>query len=203
MAYLHHTSGVQQGSVLGPVLFLLYINDLAIDIQSTVRLFADDCLMYRTIYTPSDHNILQQDLDTLSKWANKWLMKFNIGKCSILQLSKCQTKSAYTYSILGQSLAVIDQHAYLGVQLDHCLFWSPQVKYVCNKAKKILGFLQRNSRHCSRSLRELSYKQFVLPILDYCATIWDPYYQTDINQIEMLQHRAARFVLHKPWRRTT
>ena len=125
-------------------------------------------------------------------------MKFNIiGKCSIQQLSKCQTKSAYTYSILGQSLAVVDQHVYLGVQLYHHLSWSPQVQYVYNKAKKILGFLQRNLRHCSRSLQELSYKQFVLPILDYCATIWDPYYQTDINQIEILQHRAGG-TFHSP-----
>ena len=80
------TSGVPQGMVLGPILFLIYINDLITN--STIRLFADDCLIYRVINSSADHQLLQQDLNTLSNWATKWQMKFNVNKCSILQLSK-------------------------------------------------------------------------------------------------------------------
>ena len=85
--------------------------------------------------------------------------------------------------------------------MHHKLSWQPHIQYTCNKASKILGFLQRNLRHCPTDLRQLAYKQFVLPILEYCAPIWDPYHQKYIRQIEMVQHRAARFVLGKPWRR--
>ena len=86
----------------------------------------------------------------------------------------------------------------IGIIIDHHLSWGPQVNHVCNKATRLIGFLQRNLRNCSRAL---SYKQFILPVLEYAAAIWDPYHLKDINKIEMIQHRAARFVLNRPWRR--
>ena len=73
--------------MLGPTLFLIYINDIVLNVQSEIRLFADDILLYRTIKNPNDHKILQEDLNTLTKWANAWLMEFNIPKCNILQIS--------------------------------------------------------------------------------------------------------------------
>ena len=195
------SSGVPQGSVLGPVLFLLYINDIAEGICSHIKLFADDCLIYRTIQSSSDQHILQQDLNALVKWAEKWQMKFNTAKCKIMQMTNHHNKLLFTYKMYGSPLVTTEQHSYLGVQLHHKLSWQPQIQYTCNKASKILGFLQRNLRHCPVDLRQLAYKQFVLPILEYCAPIWDPYHQKYIRQIEMVQHRAARFVLGKPWRR--
>ena len=92
----------------------------------------------------------------------------------------------------------VDLHPYLGVQLDHHLSWRPQINYVCSKATRTLNFLRRNLRNCPRNLKEL---QFVLPVLEYAATIWDPYHQNDISKIVMIQHRAARFVLSRLWRR--
>ena len=195
------TSGVPQGTVLGPTLFLLYINDLISNIQSTVRLFADDCLIYRPINSPNDHQLLQQDLNTLNTWAKTWQMKFNVDKCCILQLSKHHHKTTFLYHMSNKPLKVVEQHSYLGIIIDHHLSWGPQVNHVCNKATRLIGFLQRNLRSCSRALKELSYKQFILPVLEYAAAIWDPYHLKDINKIEMIQHRAARFVLNRPWRR--
>ena len=99
------TSGVPQGSVLGPVLFLIYISDIAINIKSEIRLSADDILLYKVIASPTDHLILQNDLDTLTKWAKDWLMEFNIPKCSILHYieiraalhTKCQASHLVQY----------------------------------------------------------------------------------------------------------
>ena len=80
------TSGVPQGSVFGPVLFLIYINDIIINIQSEIRLFADNIFLYKTIKASDDHQILQKDLNSLTKWSIDWLMDFNISKCKILQI---------------------------------------------------------------------------------------------------------------------
>ena len=80
-------SGVPQGTVLGPLLFLLYVNDIPDNITSTVRLFADDCLVYRKINSPTDQQLLQEDLNKLEHWQNKWQMNFNPSKCYILTIS--------------------------------------------------------------------------------------------------------------------
>ncbi len=85
------TSGVPQGSVLGPTLFLIYINDIDIDIKSTVRLFADDSILYRSIWSHEDQLALQQDLNNLLDWADTWLMEFNVSKCKVLVISQKNT----------------------------------------------------------------------------------------------------------------
>ena len=98
-------------------------------------------------------------------------------------------------------LQVVEQHHYLGVLLDNKLSWTPHIHLICNKANHLLGLLRRNLHHCPSYLKEHAYKQIVLPSIEYCSTIWDPYQQTSIHKLEMIQHRAARFVLNKPWRR--
>ena len=189
-------SGVPQGSVLGPTLFLVYINDIANGIQSQLRLFADDYIIYRTINTSEDHTTLQQDLNQLSKWATTWQMEFNISKCNILQISHLHTTSNYTYTMYETQLKSVKEHKYLGVWINEKLSWQTHILYTCNRT---LGFLKRNLRTCPTYLKEQAYKQLVLPLLENCAPIWDPHHQTDINKLESVQCRAARFVLNKPW----
>ena len=130
-------SGVPQGSVLGPTLFLVFINDLINSIQSTIRLFADDRLIYRPIYSLLDHQMLQ-DIDILTNWAKKWQMHFNIN---LLQLSKHHHKSLFQYFMSGKLLRNVEQHSYLRIQIDHHLSWNSQVDNVCSKAARLLGFL--------------------------------------------------------------
>ena len=91
------------------------------------------------------------------------------------------------------------EHKYLGVCINEKLSWQTHILYTCNKANRTLGFLQRNLRTCPTYLKEQAYKQLVLPPLEYCAPIWDLHHQTDINKLESVQRRAARFVLNKPW----
>ena len=102
------SSGVPQGSVLGPALFLLYINDIQDHIQSTMRLFADDSIVYREIVRPEDHDILQQDLQALATWSSTWLMQFNIKKCAILTITRKRTPSHHQYKIFGETLERVD-----------------------------------------------------------------------------------------------
>ena len=116
------TSGVPQGTVLGPTLFLIYINDIADDITSTIRLFADDCVLYQTIHNTSDQLALQDDLRKLELWGDIWQMDFNVKKCAIMQFASTgQTKSKYDYKVKGDTLEIVNHHPYLGVELSDTL----------------------------------------------------------------------------------
>jgi len=193
------TSGIPQWSVLGSTFFLIYTKDIVLNVISEIRLFADDILLYRTIKNPKDHEILQQDLNMLTKWANAWLMEFNIPKCNILQITMHLTKRNFTYKMSDIPLNTVSEHDYLRVRLHHKLSWRPHVDHVCNKASWLLGFLKWNLHSSPVQIKEYLYKQLLLPSIEYCSAIWDTYYLTDINKIEMIQHHAVRFVLNKPW----
>ena len=107
------SSGVPQGSVIGRALFLLYINDINVNIQSKMRLFADDSVIYREILCQKDHDILQQDLNTLANWSRKWLMGFNIQKCAILTITRKRRPSLHEYTLLSETIPRVDQYKYL------------------------------------------------------------------------------------------
>lgn len=112
------SSGVPQGTVLGPLLFLAYINDMPEGIQSTVKLFADDSLLYRKISSKQDCVELQQDLDRLQEWEKKWQMAFNAEKCEVLCISNKKHPIQHSYFIHGQKLATKTDSKYLGVTIS-------------------------------------------------------------------------------------
>ena len=105
-------SGVPQGSVLGPCLFLFYINDLPDNLSSTVHLFADHSLLYLAVESQSDTNSLQKDLHELENWENKWLMEFNINKCQVLCVSLKREPLSHKYTLHGKVLEVVDSVNY-------------------------------------------------------------------------------------------
>ena len=187
-------SGVPQGSVLGPLLFLCHINDLPDRTKSTVRMFADDCLLYRQIQTPEDHIVLENDLKALGDWANMWGMKFNATKCYVMTIGRQRKLSHFIYTLCNHPLENVKNNPYLGIQISNDLKWKTHIDKTCNKSNKILGFLRRNLKHCPTKLKETAYKSLVRSIVEYSATIWDPYLKKDTIQVEKIQRRAARFV---------
>ena len=185
-------SGVPQGTVLGPILFLCHINDLPLCVKSQVRLFADDCLLYRTIEIFQDHLTLQNDLTKLEEWACQWGMRFNAKKCYILRI---RNKMNYLFYKLDNCiLKQVSDNPYLGLQISQDLKWHTHICNISKKASSTLGFLQRNLKHCSRDCRKTAYISLVRSTLEYEAIIWDSHYKGDIDRLERLQNRGACFI---------
>ena len=185
-------SGMPQGTVLGPLLFLLYINDIANRVSSSIRLFADDCILYRVIKFKNDSVILQHDLDLLSQWATLWQMKFNVSKCVLIQCSQSLYPFQYDYQLHNHILEVRDEHLYLDVLLHESLSWSNHITRTAAKASQLFNFLRCNLSNCSPSVKATTYLTIVHPVLEYAASVWDPYQQNDMLSLEKVQRRAAR-----------
>lgn len=189
-------SGVPQGTVLGPLLFLTFINDVSDSISSSIRLFADDCLLYRPINTKDDCKALQQDLDSLHSWSAKWQMNFNSEKCHVMQVSHRTNNISFDYHLGENILSLVTEHPYLGLTFTSKLSWKSHISNITSKANRMLGLIKRNLRQCHPKLKEQAYISLVRPNLEYCSTVWNPHHQTTINQVEAIQKRAARFVLN-------
>jgi hypothetical protein len=196
---VHVKTGVPQGSVLGPCLFLVYINDLPGNITSMVRLFADDTALHRTVSTNMDQAVIQEDLVKLAEWEENWNMKFHPGKCNVLPVTRKLHEnrlSRFDYELHGHVLETVENTKYLGVTISTDLSWDDHIDQITRKANSTLGFVRRNLRIGNTKIKELAYKTFVRPILEYACTVWDPHTDTNINKLEMVQRRAARFVLN-------
>lgn len=197
-SYVPVRSGVPQGSVLGPCLFLAYINDLPSKIASSARLFADDTAIYRLLMTQNDTAILQDDLRKLEIWEDEWDMSFHPDKCNQLPLSRSRKPiNATSYQLHNHSLEKVNSSKYLGVTIQTDLSWNIHIDNVSAKANRTLGFIRRNLKICSTKTKELAYKALVRPTVEYASSVWDPHTEKQIHTIEKVQRRAARFVLNR------
>ena len=148
-------SGVPHGTVLGPLMFLLYINDIGhkTSTGTHLRLFADDSLLYREIRSIQDGTILQEDLQTLVEWSATWQMKFHPLKCYHLRVTKKETPLDIQYEMLGHNLERVEHYPYLGVKISRDLSWSNHVKKVPSQANRSLGFQAVPDQSRSRCIR--------------------------------------------------
>ena len=159
-------SGVPQGTVLGPLMFLLYINDIDENISSTVRLFADDCVMYRIIGSLEDSLCLQRDLSTILSWTKKWQMQLNIlDKCVVLRCTRSTSPINYDYNLNDETLQVTEQHRYLGLIFHESIQWSHHIQAMCIKANRSLNFLRHNLSKCSSNVNQNAYITIIRPLL--------------------------------------
>ena len=198
-------SGVPQGTVLGPLLFLCFINDLPESIKSSqAKLFADDSLLFKVIKNDSDRALLQRDLSALEHWEKTWQMSFNPTKCVVLRIcTKKKRKILPTqYQLHGHTLEVVDASKYLGVTITDDLSWETHVQNVVCKANRTLGFVRRNLKDCTKPVKGLTYKTMIRPTMEYASTVWDPHLQAQKSALEQVQKRAARYVCNDYTSRT-
>jgi hypothetical protein len=189
------TSGVPQGSVLGPLLFLVFVNDIVNNISSHIRLYADDTVLYRTILDSNDTLHLQQDLEIVARWCSTWGMQLNKKKCVSMTVSnKKKLSLGGIYRLDTYELEKVDRYKYLGVIFDSTLGWVHHVEYVISRANRALGFIKRHLLRCAKDVKLKAYFALVRPHLEYACSVWDPCVQILRDQLEMVQRRAVRFV---------
>lgn len=190
-------SGVPQGSHLGPLLFVLFINDLPSVFQNSKTLFyADDVKIFRTINSLSDCKLLQEDLKRFWEWCCTNRLILNIDKCKSMSFTRKQNLIAYNYEINSSQLCKLSNFSDLGINLDPKLTFTDHYNHIIKRANVTLGFIKRFAREFEDPyVLKVLYISFVRPILEYGCIVWAPYYMIHINRIESVQRRFMRFSL--------
>ena len=185
-------SGVPQGSVLGPILFLIFINDIDNDLNCKISKFADDTKIARKICTDADAKLLNQDLQLLVNWSDRWQMEFNKDKCVVMHIGATNNKHPY---IMGNKiLNSTNMERDLGVLIESNCKVSEQCIKAVKKANSMLGLINRKIKYKSKDVITRLYKALVRPHLEYCIQAWNPYLQKDIHLLEGVQRRALKLI---------
>ena len=190
------TSGVPQGSVLGPLLFVIFINDLPEAVNCSVKLYADDTKIYAVIKNALDSRKLQEEINKLFRWSVTWQLMFHPDKCHIIKLGK--EREEYVYTMGEQDdisfLTENEEEKDLGIIIDNKLRFSSHCEKVISKSNKLLGIIRRNFTYINEDNFKLLYKAIIRPTIEYGANIYNPILQQDIYKIESIQRRATKMV---------
>ena len=186
-------SSVVQGSVLGPLCFLIYMNDLESNLKaSTVSKFADDTKLIHTVETEEDRTGMQNSLNDLHTWASTWQMKFNEGKCSVMHFGK--QNPHYTYTMGSSELKEANEEKDLGILVNKSLKVASQCAAAAKKGNRVLGMIKRNFSFRTKEVIVKLYKSLVRPHLDYAMQAWSPFLEKDKKILEKVQARATKLI---------
>jgi hypothetical protein len=189
-------SGVPQGSVLGPLLFIIYINDLLESIQTNCKAYADDTKLIAIIQSLLSIDKLQDDIDRISKWSVDWSTQLNAEKCKVVHFGSSNT--CFEYDIKSgsrrQQLAKSSCEKDLGIFIKNDLKWDVQVQSCTSKANRILGMINKAFKFKNKNNMKLLYSALVRPHLEYAISSWCPHLEKDIKEIEKVQRRATKLI---------
>ena len=190
------TSGIPQGSVLGPILFLIYINDLPEVVKSFIRLFADDTKIYTTLEQEESCSNLQEDINSMIKWTSTWLLKFNERKCKHLQLGHQNQESSYKMKTPDNEiiLETVNSEKDLGIIIDKNLNFQEHIHTQISKANRILGLIRRTFHHMDKDMFLNLYKSLIRPHLEYGSNVWSVINKKEAIGIENVQRRATKLL---------
>ena len=189
-------SGVPQGSILGPLLFLLYINDIVENINSSIRLFADDTSLYIIVDDPVEAaSQLNSDIEKVHEWAIKWLVTFNPTKSESIIFSRKRNKPLHPPIVMDQKqINEVSSHKHLGVFLSNDCTWHEHMEYIKSKAWKRINVMRKLKFILDRRSLQTIYLTFIRPLLEYANVVWDNCTLYEVNELEKIQYEAARIV---------
>ena len=188
------TSGVPQGSVLGPVLFVIFINDLPQEVISELLLYADDAKIYRTITNEADREQLQKDLHSMSIWSDIWLLSFHPDKLKKLTISRREYQTERRYYVGADPVKNVNSEVDLGVCVDSELNFDEQRKLRIGKANKMVGAVRRSFQFLDPYTFVKLYKSMIRCHVENAVPVWFPYLQKDIDEVEAVQRRATKML---------
>ena len=182
------TSGISQGSVIGPILFLVYFNDLHDTLQSKTRLFADDTIVYLTVANDLDAEALQDDLNKLAECEHKLQMEFHLKKGNILRITRSRKPHIYDYTL--------PSHILEAKAITRNLSWNEHIINVCKtKVNLSVDFLHHNLQLSQQYIKENPCKTLIRPLAEYVSSVWDPYtHENQSSKREMIPRRGARYL---------
>ena len=191
---LEVVSGIPQGSILGPILFLIFINDLPENITSSCKIFADDTKIYGR---SKDSDAIQKDIDSLQLWTDKWNLYFNVEKCKVMHIGKNNQNNNYYMKIGVESKLIITstEEKDLGVIFDTTLSFDPHMENCINKANRMIGLIKRTFVFINKDIFIKLYKALVRPHLEYGNIIWSPLLKRQSIAIERVQRRATKILV--------
>ena len=191
-------SGVPQGSVLGPLLFLIYINNisgLSFSSECQLVLYADDLVLFKVIRTSADFLDFQNDINKVVHWVDINLLTLNSSKCKRMLLTRKTTAMPPLFLHNGtEMIQEVKTYKYLGIYISADLRWDVHINNICLKCKKLLGLLYRRCANSAFLYR--LYLSLVRPILDYACQVWDPFTKKNIDQLESVQKFALKICAH-------
>ena len=185
-------SGVPQGSVLGPLLFVVFINDLPEIIQSTCKLFADDCKIMATVNEPDDCSRFQRDIDAVFGWCNEWSMELNVNKCRVMHCGRRNPSYVYSFKDDDTPLQVTMRERDLGIIITPDMKWHDQVMSASSKASQMLGALKKSFRTRDESVWKKLISTYIRPQVEFAVPVWNPYQRGDIRVVERVMRRASK-----------
>ena len=154
-------------------------------------------MLCQTIKSETDHHRLQTDLDKLTEWAMAWDMQFHPAKCLVMDISEKRHPSKFTYSPHNKDLKMTYIAKYMGIIISQDMKWTKHITQTCSRANRALGFIKRNVQIRSHHIKEKLYNSLVRPHVEYASAVWSPREVKAINQLEMVQRRAARWTLNR------
>jgi hypothetical protein len=191
--WLSTNAGVPQGSILGPLLFLIFVNDITEGIESDIHLFADDTSLLEILENYNEaYAKLNRDLNRLSLWADRWLITFNATKTVYLKVSRKQNQAPNPLLRLkGKIIKEVQTHKHLGLTFNSTLTWNDHIDKLVTKAAQCVGLLRRICREVPRECLEILYKSMIRPLLEYGDVIYDGTAETHTKRLESVQRQAA------------
>ena len=189
-------AGVPQGSILGPLLFLIYINDIVDEIHSCIRLFADDTSLYIIVDNPLQAAAtLNEDLEKLHSWASKWLVTFNPSKSEAITFTRKRIRPLHPPLYMNhQAINEVSSHKHLGLILSNDCNWHEHIEYIKTKAWFRINIMRRLKFKLDRKSLEIIYMSFIRPLLEYASVVWDNCAEYESEELEKIQNEAARIV---------
>ena len=190
--WLEVTSGVPQGSVLGPIMFGIYVNDLVEGIGSYINLFADDAKLLRRVNNVDDCRKLQEDLDKVGEWGRKWQMEFNPKKCRVMEFGKSKRRVHWDYKMEGVGLVKTNEEVDLGVTVTEGLTPDRHIHKVTAKANNLLRRVKMAFTYLDKDMMRKIIVTMVRPILEYAAVVWSPHKKKNVRKLERVQRAATK-----------